>query len=367
MKRRLLEHTLSVLLVGALFFAVYHWFVAGREEIARRTETSISPYLSIDSLDFTRPMHREMFREAVLEFYPSDPGRGDSLLSAIESYQLDQLTKREHKAGASIVMTMDDVRRLLFMFMKFVVLFLATFVLTTLGGRTIAVYRYVLIRQRRDAPFSRLVARLIGFPERFKGGRYVKSLLIAMAGGVAMFLAFSPAYVVAYAMKGRLEAGSILVLIPLAAMTNGVMMQYAARYLEQLVAAGQSGFVETALAKNLAHDWNWNTPSGLPRGILWKPLSTARGHVFHHIYLQAWYQNLPSLKEHASVLLTALIITEMAVNVQGHLGYLLLQNVLYRRYDMMATIMFLMFLTVKGIEVVTDLRVDRLHRRYANG
>jgi hypothetical protein len=367
MKRRLIEHALSILLVGAAFFAVNFWYGESRKAERSRVESIVAPYLAMDSVDFNRPMHREMFREAMRSFYPESPDRPDSLLDAIASYQRDQVTKRENKSGGAAGITMSDLTELAGMFVMFVAVFGACLLLTVLGGRTLAIYRYVLLRQGNSAPFARIVAALGGNKDRLPRGRALLKNIGQIAVTSALTaMAFSPAYVVAYAMKGRIDPGSIIILIPLAALTNGVMLQYAARFLEQLVAAGKSGFIETAAAKGLDTDWSWNVPGGVPRTILWRPLTTGTGHVFHHLYLQAWYQHLSALKEHASVLLSAIIITEMAVNIQGHMGYALLQNIYYRRYDLMAAIMFLMFLIVKFVELAADFRAERISRRYSN-
>ncbi len=70
--------------------------------------------------------------------------------------------------------------------------------------------------------------------------------------------------------------------------------------------------------------------------------------------MNARYQFLTTLKEHASFLITGLIIIEMALNIQGHLGYELMQNILYKQYDVVLSIILGMFLLVKSTEIVVD-------------
>jgi ABC-type dipeptide/oligopeptide/nickel transport system permease component len=96
------------------------------------------------------------------------------------------------------------------------------------------------------------------------------------------------------------------------------------------------------------------------------PWTLAPSHVFHHILLNARYQFLPTLKEHASYLISGLIIIEMALNIQGHLCYELLQNVLYRDYEVVLFIMLGIFLVVKATEIVVDTLTYRAARMYGN-
>ena len=101
------------------------------------------------------------------------------------------------------------------------------------------------------------------------------------------------------------------------------------------------------------------------RAIL-QPQKLLPSHVFRHIYLNARHQYLTSVKEHASFLITGLIIIEMALNIQGHLGYELMQNILYHQYDVVAAIILAIFLAVKGTEVLVDAWVHHASLRYEN-
>ena len=89
-------------------------------------------------------------------------------------------------------------------------------------------------------------------------------------------------------------------------------------------------------------------------------------HIFQHIYLNARYQYILTLKEQASFLITGLIIIEMALNIHGHLCYELLQNILYKQYDMVLTILLGIFLVVKLTEIVVDMWMDREAQKFEN-
>ena len=56
----------------------------------------------------------------------------------------------------------------------------------------------------------------------------------------------------------------------------------------------------------------------------------------------------------------------MALNIQGHLGYEMLQNILYRHYDVVASIVLGVFLIVKATELWADVWFHRETQRYEN-
>ncbi len=365
MKNKIIEHGLSVVFVGMLFLAALWSYSARQTEARSRRDAALAPFLRLDSVDLANPYHRELFRESVASFYPARPGEADSLLDVIDAYHTERLTSREYKAGAAQAMSVADLLRLAGMYLQFIAVYLVTMLLTSLAGRSLAVFRFISARQGRASALARLAGGLAA-PRRRGQGSVLRALGSLAVSTAAAFILFSPAYVVAYALKGRLDTGSLLFMVLLAVLTNGVLINYSTRFFLLLTGESRKGYVDTALVKNLAADWHWNAPRGIPLRVLWSPGESALGHVFHHIYLQARSQHLPALKEHASFLITGLIIIEMALNIQGHLGYELLQNLLYRRYDVVVTILFGIFLLVKVTELAVDWRVHRESRRYAN-
>ncbi len=365
MKSRTLEHGLSIALVGAIFIAVLSWHNSwqAREEAAR--DEAVRPYLALDSVDYADAYHRQLFRETVSAFYPARTGLGDSLLASIDSRRMEKFTRSEFKSGVARTLSLDDIWRLGGMYLQFIAVFLCALVLTSAGGRGLAIYRFVESKQGAGTSGVRIVRNLL-----LAGSRSPFRFLLALLNGLVLllvvFVLYSPAYVVAYALKGRMDLNSVIFLLLLAVLTNGALVNYAARYALLLGAASREGFVDTAVAKSLSTEWAWKVPNGIPFRALLFPRREAPGHIFHHIALQAEFQHRSSLKEHAAFLITGLIIIEMALNIQGHLGYDLLQNILYRRYDIVAAILFGMFLLVKVTALVIDIRSDREQRKYAN-
>jgi ABC-type dipeptide/oligopeptide/nickel transport system permease component len=88
--------------------------------------------------------------------------------------------------------------------------------------------------------------------------------------------------------------------------------------------------------------------------------------VFDHIFKNAQFQYLSTLKEQASFLITGLIIIEMALNIHGHLSYELLRQLLYKNYSIVTVIILGIFYTVKLTEIATDYFIHRQTLRYEN-
>jgi hypothetical protein len=72
------------------------------------------------------------------------------------------------------------------------------------------------------------------------------------------------------------------------------------------------------------------------------------------------------LKEQGAMLITGLIIIEMALNIQGRLCYEMLQRLLYQDYEVALVIMVGIFLCLKGTEIAVDIATARARRRYEN-
>jgi ABC-type dipeptide/oligopeptide/nickel transport system permease component len=90
------------------------------------------------------------------------------------------------------------------------------------------------------------------------------------------------------------------------------------------------------------------------------------GHVLDQILHNARHQYRSTLKEQASFVITGLVIIEMALNIQGHLCYELMQSLLFKNYDAVLGIMFVIFCAVKITDLVVDIWIWRSERHYAN-
>ena len=191
-------------------------------------------------------------------------------------------------------------------------------------------------------------------------------LVKAFMKGAAYVVLFAPAYVVAYSFRPGFDTDSYLFMIVLGVVSNGLLINYANKFFAFLTAESRKGYVQTAIVKNLSNSYQWKAPDGISYGGVLRPGSLLPSHVFKHIFMNARYQYLPSVKEFASFLITGLIIIEMALNIHGHLGYELLQNILHKQYDVAASIIIGIFLIVKTTELLVDAWFYRESLNYEN-
>jgi hypothetical protein len=374
MRRQLIEHIGSIAFV-TLIFVVIVLSVKDRQEAARETRSRlVAPYLGVPSLDLGNPRDRALFRETLDLFHPDTRAGNDSLMRAIEDYRQSQFVDPELKAGArDRGLTSAVVVRLGGMYIQFIIVYGIVLALTFYAAQSLAMYRFVRLKQGRGS-YGAEILRLLrtrGQPdERGRTSsrwlRLTVTLLKATMKAVAYVVLFSPAYVIGYAVKTSIDTNSLLFMVLLGVASNGLLVNYANKFYTLLVSESKKGYVETALAKNLSGLYAWN----VPRGIAWKSILLLPrrfpGHVFQHIYFNARYQFAPTLKEQASFLISGLIIIEMALNIQDHLCYELLQTILYRQYDIAMAIVLGIFLLVKVTEMLVDAHRHKEEVRYDN-
>jgi len=374
MRRKLIEHIGSIAFV-ALIFALVILFLKDREASDRRARAElVAPYLKLPSVDFGNPRDRALFRETLDLFRPRSRAANDSLMKAIEAYRMAQFTDPGMKTGTGDRgLSWPAVRRLSGMYVRFIIVYAIVLGLTFYAAQTLAMIRFVRMKQGRSSYCAEFLGRAkawnrpeAGLSRRAGVVPVLVPLFKALAKGIAYAVLFSPAYVIGYALRAGFEMDSVLFMIVLGVVSNGLLVNYANKFYTLLVAESRKGYVETALVKNLSGVYAWNSPEGISYRSLLRLPRRFPGHVLQHVYLNARHQYFPTLKEQASFLITGLIIIEMALNIQGHLCYELLQNILYRRYDIALTIILGIFVLVKVTEILVDLRQHREERRYEN-
>jgi hypothetical protein len=374
MRRKLIEHIGSIAFV-TLIFALLVVSLKDRQEADRQARIRlVAPYLNLPSLDFGSPRDRALFKETLDLFRPDSRAANDSLMRAIDAYRQSQFTDPALKTGVGDQgLSWAVLRRLGGMYLQFVLVYTVVLGLTFYAAQSLAMYRFVRLKQGRSSYLAEFLQRLRAWnlPET-KGGagaRSVQLLLPLLKAGlkvIAYAVLFSPAYVIGYAVKTSVDMDSLLFMVLLGVVSNGLLINYANKFYTLLVGESRKGYVETALVKNLSGLYAWNVPAGVSyRSLLLLPRRFP-GHVFQHVYLNARYQYLPTLKEQASFLITGLIIIEMALNIQGHLCYELLQTILYRQYDSALVIVLGIFLLVKVTEILVDVRRYKEGLRYEN-
>jgi hypothetical protein len=371
MQRKIAEHIGSLAFV-AVVFAILLVFLKHREAADRQARIeAVAPYVSIPGIDFGNPRDRALFSETLNLFRPASPAANNALISAIESYRQSRFTDPNLKTGAGEQgLTWHVLGKLSLMYIQFVLVYGIVLALTFYGAQSLGIYRFVRMKQGRESYLEEFLRLVSGPNVRGKTPARIREaslvLLKAFLKGAAYAILFSPAYVIGYSFKASFETDSLLFMILLGVVSNGLLVNYANKFYTLLAAENRKGYVETALVKNLGGEYGWNVPGGIAyRSILSLPRHFP-GHVLHHIYLNARHQYFPTMKEQASFLITGLIIIEMALNIQGHLCYELLQNILYRQYDVVLTILFAIFLLVKVTDILVDVRHHREGLRYEN-
>lgn len=182
-----------------------------------------------------------------------------------------------------------------------------------------------------------------------------------------MLILFTPAYVVAYTFKTNFNTDSFIFMIALGCLTNGILIMYAQKFYQLLVAEYRQGYVETAVANQ--HDRDFSVRPG--SAVTWTSVLSVRKHFSNHVlepvYLNARQRYLSSFREQASFLITCMIIIEMALNIHGQLGYELLQRLLFRDYSALAALFCGIYIILKLTELFTDYMIITGQKRHGNG
>ena len=371
LRRKLFHHAVSLLVVACIFGIVIV-VVDARRTTERQKDSNIQRYLTLQNVDLGDPVDRAILRESLGIFFQGQSERIDSLIFAIDDLRQKEFSDPAYKSGNQLQgLTLEMTGMVLGMYVQFLAVYLVVLVVLYFLAERIGIYRFVKMKQRRESYVSQFVVGVQRLRSSGEGGsKWIVGwhlglvLLKALSKGILLALLFSPAYVIAYAMKTTIDTSSLFFMVLLGVVSNGVLIHTANRFYTLLVAESHKGYVQTAVVKGLHDSYEWNEPDGIRRRSLLNLRPEFQSHVFHHIYLNARFQFIPSLKEHASFLVTGLIIIEMALNIQGHLCYELLQQILYRQYDVACFIVFGIFFTVKATEVAVDIWHEREKKRY---
>jgi hypothetical protein len=360
MRRILLEHFSSILVVALVLGMAIIIVDAPSGDSGASTEF---PYTLNDSLDLSSSLDRAVFRDVAALFHNGEGATGDSLLSLLDARRREAFLDPEKKTGGGRQhVDALSISGLIGPYAVFLVLYAVLFILTTFAARSFGTFRFIREKQGRRSEIRAAV-------DAFLRGSITRGLYHAgssVVRGVLLLVLFSPAYIAAYAVRTKLDTQNVLFVVILGVLSNGLLIAYANKFATFLTNESRRGYVEAAVVKGLRSDFALGSREGLPWSVLWSPTAGSHNHVFSHIYQNAAVQFLPSIKEHASFLVTCLAIVEMALNLNGHLCYLLLQHLLQREYGLVLLIMFGIFLAVKAVEIAVDV-VSSLYRRQSHG
>lgn len=353
MKTKLLEHLFGVVVVTILLFALGTVLQRNKQSAVTETTRQTEIFGTLDFVDFNDEFDRALLEDVVNTFYPGQYDRNKEVIGAIAEIREEQLAKRLSSSHVAERLTLHKMAELAGMYLVFLVVYIVVIAVTYYGVQTLGVWRFCR-NHRVSATTKRTPMQTI-----FMVIQRLGSLL-------ATFVLFSPAYVIAYAIKTQLNTDTSVFMALLAVVSNGLLVVYANKFYAFLEAESRKGYVETAVVKNLNRSYDPHASDGIPLRWIFRVRKRFPGHVFDHIYRNASIQYLPTLKEQASFLISGLIIIEMALNIHGHLSYEMLRQLLYKNYDIVIASILLIFYTVKATEIFADTISHRIALQYDN-
>jgi hypothetical protein len=360
MKRTFIDHATSIAFVAGVFL-ILGWAVSGRPHSRRAGTEQVDAYVRLQSFDLNNPLHRALFRDAFSVFHPGIGKSADSLLRAIGDRRIEFFTKGDSKLEEGESSSWwGRILEIGGMYLNFLAAYVLILVITSYASRMIGIYLFVRSKQQERSGLDAAIRLARSSAHREKASRrsvYRRAAWLAFVSistGILTILLFAPSYVIAYSVKSSFESASWVMMVLLGTATNGLLINHAYRFYTYLRHESRKGYVETGIAQNLHYSYAWNTPDGISIRAVLSLRKRFQGHVFQRIYENARFQSLPSTKELGTFLVTGLVIIEMALNIHGHLCYILLQEILFRHYDVALLIVFAIFLAVKGTEMGVD-------------
>lgn len=353
MKPKLLEHISSIAFVSVILFSAMMYFHFTAETSRQSKSAQVKGYGDLGFIDFNDPFHKELLKDVMNIYYPGQYDKNNTIIASILSEREKDFGEKLQKSYVEEKLSWKKFGQLILMYLKFLFVYAAVLALTYYGVQTLAVWRFVGKKQKA-----------LHLPWTFM--RLFKATLLSVVKTVAYFILFSPAYVIAYSIRTEFNTDTIVFMALLGVISNGLLITYTNKFYAFLTTESRKGYVETALVKNLNSSYSRRGPDGIPLKSIFKPAKEFKGHVFDHIFKNARYQYLSTLKEQASFLITGLIIIEMALNIHGHLSYEMLRQMLYKNYDIVVVIILGIFYTVKLTEIITDSVMYREAMKYEN-
>ena len=353
MKSKLLVHGASILFVSMVLL-VAMVFLGNRSSHAGPGQAAQQKALPDASFaDLSNPFQKALFSDVMNIFYPGQYDKNNTITSSLADAQEKTFHDKLQNSNVKEHLTGEKWLQISGMYIKFIIVYVIVMLLTYYGVQTLGVWRFCRKKSHTTLTQRSFIPVLLKW--------ITKASL-----GVASFVFFCPAYVIAYSLRTELNTDTIFFMILLCVISNGLLMVYSNKFYAFLVAESRKGYVETAQAKNLKNSYAQNTIDGISYKALLKPFKRFNGHVFDHIFCNARWQYLSTIKEQASFLITGMIITEMALNLHGYLSYELLRQMLYGNADIVIVMVLGIFYLVKATEIFTDYLVFKEERKYGN-
>jgi hypothetical protein len=362
MKSKIFEHILSIVFVSGILLLFLFLDNYGKQKEYQKEYRQVSDYINLPFADFDDPFEKALFKDVLNIFYPDQYSKNEAIFTTIEKLREKKIRQTIEQANTTQRLTWGKFGQLCGMYLKFVCIYIVTMVLTYYGIMTLGVLRFV----KKKQPPRRVNGRNTAGTTGIYAVDIFLSAIKVFFKVIAYSIFFSPAYVTAYSFRTEFNTDTTFFMIVLGVVSNGLLLMYTNKFYAFLVSESRKGYVDTAIVKNLNNSYSRRTSDGITLRAILKPVKIFKGHVFDHIYKNAQYQYLSTIKEQASFCITGLIIIEMALNIHGHLNYELLQQLLYKNFDIVITIILGIFYTVKVTELFTDYLMHRNSMKYEN-
>ena len=370
---KFIEHFLSILIVTSLLLAVLFYIQSENEHREIKLKGESESLLNLPFVNFDQPFDKALLKDLLDLYEPDRQAKHDSIIAVIEQYRQSKLLANIESAYRKESLTVNKFTKLGIMYIKFILVYFIVMIVTYYGVQTFGALRFVRWKQKKISALLNFIMRLKTKPEAKNWLQVIKYyvttiyfLIKALGKAVIYFLLFSPAYVIAYSVKTEINTDSILFMIFLGVISNGLLIMYTNKFFAFLVAESRKGYVQIAVVKNLNASFDENSKSGISLRSILKFKKRFKGHILDHIYMNARYQYISTVKEQAAFLVTGLIIIEMALNIQGYFSYELLKQLLYKNYDIVIVIILGIFYVVKGTEILIDYFKNREMMKFEN-
>jgi len=241
MKKKKSEHILSIIFIFIIFSAAFI-LVEPTDYKSKYFPSNIETLAQIPGVNFDDPLQREIFKETVSIYYPNKTGKADSLLQQIDEFRQEQTLENIRKNKQSQNFSSLKSGRIIFIYLKFFLVYLLVLIFTYYAVQSLAVLKFVKMKQERSSFLVLLKNHLFGW-NNITDKRSITSyfftaftLLLKSAGkGLAYFILFSPAYVIAYSFKTRFDTNSVFFMILLGVISNGLLITYTQKFYTFLI------------------------------------------------------------------------------------------------------------------------------------
>ncbi len=372
MRQKLIEHgvrTGIVLVLLIIVFTMIHVFAPKPDAFV---SDSLQEITELSDVDLNDPLHRIIARETHNRFIPDRAGEIDSVISQWTAMQNKKSLRDKRSDREQLSMIGTPVSPWL-AWIKFVIIYVINLIFLFYAIQTLGLVRFIRYKQRNPTFVKVFSMKMSEFSFSKSMSKktltivsIIKTALIKNIWIILRLILFTPAYIVAYTFRTNFNTDSVIFMIGLGCFTNGILIMYSQKYYQLLMTEYRKGYVETALTNQLSRDFSFRSGSALS----WKSVFAFRksfgNHVLQPVVQNARFQYLSAFREQASFLISCMIIIEMALNIHGHLGYELLQRLLFRDYFTTGAMIFGIFIIVKGTELLTDFRILFETQRHSN-